>query len=241
MQLFCIPFAGGSATVYSKWKGRLGGKIEIVPLELSGRGDRFGEPLYNDFQAAVGDLYDLILKNMHEDQPYAIFGHSMGALLAYELYVKLALNQNALPVHMFFSGREAPHINLFETNKIKISNLPDNQFLEELKKYNGVTAEFLENQELVNLFLPVIRSDFHIVENYVCKHNHVKLHCPITVLNGTEDYTTEANVNEWKSYTNHPCEIVNVDGGHFFIENQLDVVLEQIQSTLEKAEVKSLV
>ncbi|QWU16642.1 Surfactin synthase thioesterase subunit [Paenibacillus sophorae] len=233
MKLFCIPYAGGSATYYSRWRSYLSKEIKLIPLELSGRGARFGEPLYSSFQDAVDDLYECMIKRLDDREPYAIFGHSMGALIAYELYLKLKENQKHLPIHIFFSGREAPHTNLFGSSKGHINHLPDNQFLEELKKYNGLTEEFLNNSELIELFMPIIRADFFIVENYQYKPDREKLNCSITILNGSQDYITKAGVQAWEKYTKCTCDVVNFEGSHFFVEQNLDKVIDLIQHRLK--------
>ncbi|MCM3132975.1 alpha/beta fold hydrolase [Paenibacillus polysaccharolyticus] len=233
MKLFCLPYAGGSATYYLKWKRQLDRDMVLIPLELSGRGARFEEPLYQNFQDAVEDLYNHLLRELDSDEPYAIFGHSMGALLAFELYRKLQFHENFLPRHMFFSGKEAPHINLFMTRREDIHTLPDDRFLEKIKEYNGVTEEFLNNRELIDMFLPVIRSDFRMVETYRFNTNCNRMHCPITVLRGSHDYMTEEEVQAWETYTTGTCAVVTLDGGHFFIDEHLSQVIHIIHSSIK--------
>ncbi|WP_223869117.1 thioesterase II family protein [Paenibacillus sp. UASWS1643] len=233
LKLFCIPYAGGSATYYLKWRRHLDQDIKLVPLELSGRGARFEEPLHRNFQDAVDDLYNHLLRELDTEEPYAIFGHSMGALFGFELYQKLHFNQKALPRHMFFSGKQAPHINLFMTRREKIHGLPDEQLLEKLKEYNGVTQEFLNNHELIKMFLPVIRADFRMVETYQFIADRYRMNCPITILNGSHDYMTEEEVKAWEMHTTNTCAVISFKGGHFFIDEHLSQVIHIIHSSIK--------
>ncbi|OKP87474.1 hypothetical protein A3842_06340 [Paenibacillus sp. P3E] len=233
MKLFCIPYAGGSATYYLKWRRHLDQDIKLIPLELSGRGERFGEPLYQNFQEAVEDLYIRLLRELDTREPYAIFGHSMGALLAFELYQKLQFNKKFLPRHMFFSGKEAPHINLFLSRREEIHLLPDDRFLEKLKEYNGVTEDFLDSRELIEMFLPVIRADFRMVETYSFIPVRNKMNCPITVLQGRRDYMTDEEVQAWEMHTTGTCVVVPFEGAHFFINEHLSQVIHIIHSSVK--------
>src|SRR5689334_10414639 len=109
MKLFCLPYAGGSALVYKDWKQFFPASIELVPIEYSGHGKRSNQPLYKDVNAAIDDIYGIISKSIIDGLPYAIYGHSMGAMLAYEVAQRLRDNKMPLPVHIIFSGRGVPH------------------------------------------------------------------------------------------------------------------------------------
>ena len=108
IKLFCIPYSGGSADIYYKWKKELDSSIELCPIEIAGRGRRMNEPFYETVAEAAEDISSRILTQIDDDTQYAIFGHSMGALLAYETYFSLMEKCSKEPEHIFFSGRKAP-------------------------------------------------------------------------------------------------------------------------------------
>jgi surfactin synthase thioesterase subunit len=152
IKLFCIPYAGGSAMNYMTWKKLLDNRIQIMPLELAGRGSRINEPLYNNTEEAINDIYNVIYKEL-DGTPYAIFGHSMGTMLTYELLRKITAKMHQEPVHVFFSGRYPPYINAED----KFTHLlPDEEFLAEISELGGMDQEVLQCQELISIFLPVL-------------------------------------------------------------------------------------
>lgn len=106
--LFCFPYAGGSAVAYNKWKKYNNTNIEIIPIELAGRGKRFGEELYDKIEDAVDDVYEIVKSNING--PYGLFGHSMGSIIAYELARKINNSNLPNPEYIFVSGRKPPHI-----------------------------------------------------------------------------------------------------------------------------------
>ncbi|MCU0287008.1 MAG: thioesterase domain-containing protein, partial [Acidobacteria bacterium] len=124
-KLFCLPYAGGSAAIYNKWRPYLDKRIELVPLDLAGRGRRIYDPLYDSIAEAVEDIYNMIEKQL-EDVPYSFFGHSMGGIMVYELAQKIRNLQRPQPIHIFIAGRGAPDIP-GEDEKI-FHKLPEDQF-----------------------------------------------------------------------------------------------------------------
>src|ERR1700738_4611092 len=109
MILFCLPYAGGSEVIYYKWKKYLHPSIQLIPIQLKGRGKRFSEIFYENIEEAVDDIFENV-KDKIVDDDYAIYGHSMGSLLAYELYYKISKLNLKKPKHIFFSGYKAPSI-----------------------------------------------------------------------------------------------------------------------------------
>ncbi len=231
VKLFCIPYAGGSATVYNQWKSLLNKSIELCPLELKGRGKRFGAGFYNDFDDAVNDLFELV-KNDLDHSEFAIWGHSMGSLLAYELGQKILAEKQKDPVHIFFSGRKPPYpLKLVRF----VHKLSDEEFKKEVLKYGGNTKEIFEDKNLASLFLPILRADFRVLETYKFKENRRKFECDISVLYSSEDETTKPDeINEWASVTQKNCKIYDFNGGHFFINDCKNSVVEIINSVLAK-------
>lgn len=226
-KLFCIPYAGGSATIYSKWKKYLDNDIELYPVELAGRGKRCGIPYYASFYEAVDDLFDCI-KNYVSGR-YALFGHSMGSWLALELAYKLIEHGYDSPTHIFFSGNRAPHI--YREEKI-LHKLPDDEFNKEIFKIGGTSNELLENKELLAFFMPIIRSDYKLIENYDYKDHGTYLNCDISVLNGIDDDLKDAQIKGWEKYTKFKCNYYYMKGGHFFINEVVGDVIKVINKTL---------
>jgi surfactin synthase thioesterase subunit len=229
IKLFCFPYAGGSSMVYTKWKKFLGNIVDIEPMELAGRGKRMIEPLNNSLDEVVNDLYEKIIEKINVDTVYTMFGHSMGSTIAYELFYKLKENNKTLPVHMFFSGRFPPYISK-QTNYHK---LPDEEFINSLKRLGGIDSTFTSNKELMDLFLPIIKSDYKMVEEYVYKEKKGAINCNITILNGKRDsITNDVDMKKWCDCTNKNCKMYEFDSDHFFINSHMDDVLQIIQKTL---------
>ena len=162
-RLFCLPYAGGSATVYGKWKNNLHSSIALKLIELAGRGKRFAEPFYDSFTSAVEDICSIV-KNDLDGAPYAIWGHSMGSILAFELAYKLKETGCEEPIHIFFSGRYPPHI--LKNKEQSLYELPDKDFLERIFRLGGTPKEMLENRELQDIFTPILRADYKILNGY---------------------------------------------------------------------------
>lgn len=229
IKLFCLPFAGGSATVYQRWARHLDSSIELCPVELAGRGKRFSELFYDDFDAAVQDLYQTIVRQLNRGEPFAFFGHSMGSLLTYALVHKLKSNGYQEPMHIFFSGRYPPHIMKDRDTHL----LPDEEFKKEIFKFGGTSKEIMENPELQSLFLPILRADYKVINTYTHQPQKGKLNCSISILNGTEDFEViNYSIDEWKDYTLGDCQFYQFDGGHFFINDKVKEITELINNTL---------
>lgn len=223
--LYCLPYAGGSSAIYSKWKQYLDPVIELRPIELSGRGKRFSEPLYKDIQAAVADVFNDIKEEIQQT-PYVLFGHSMGGLIAYELAQHIQKSNAPNPLHVFVSGRSAPHVSR-EDEKM-YSKMDSDKFRKEVLNLGGTPPEFFNHPELLELFLPILKNDFRIVETY--QHNDwaPPLQVDLTVLLGKEDDLTEKHSESWKEYTSQDCDIIYLEGGHFFINDQTMNIIEII-------------
>lgn len=234
VKLFCIPYSGGSANVYYKWKKELDSSIELCPIEIAGRGKRINEPFYETVDEAAEDISNLMLKEINEDTHYAILGHSMGALLAYESYFKLMEKCSKEPEHIFFSGRKAPQD---EMDKTEYYKLPDDEFLKVVFAYGGNTREIMQNEDLFRIFVPILRADFKIAETYTYKPRDKKIMCDITVINGKNDFSVmEIDLDKWSKVAGKSCNYHWIRGNHFFItENAKETVqyLNRMLSTQE--------
>lgn len=230
MILFCLPYAGGSESIYYKWKNHLHTSIQVVPIELKGRGKRFNEFFYESLEEAVDDIFENIKEKIVDDD-FAIYGHSMGSLLAYELYYKIYNENGKMPKHMFFSGYKAPSI-LRKEKQIYL--LPDEEFIKEVIELGGTTQEVAENDELLKLFTPILRSDFKMLEKYLYKEKEDKIQCDISILNGKEDDITLEELLEWKNHGDKGFKVYNFEGNHFFINTNIENITRIINTTLVK-------
>lgn len=226
--LYCFPYSGASASFYLGWTAQLDEKIEIVPVEYPGRGSRFGEKLCNDMDELVEAVLSVIMKNGTEN--CAFFGHSIGGLVAYETALKLRKMGMELPKHMFLSGCTPPHIKYGDR---MIHLLPDDEFLKELVELGGMSEAILNNREILDLYLPVIRADYRIYELYEYKPEQEPLPVDYTVLTGSTDIIAgERNMMEWRLYTSKKFQIRHFEGDHFFIYEQPEILLETIEEQL---------
>lgn len=230
MKLFCFPYAGASAMIYNKWKAHMAEGIELIPVELAGRGKYFGTPFYDSFEDMIEDVYSKIESQL-DDSPYAIFGHSMGSWIAYDLAHKISELKRPMPEHIFFSGRRAPHI---ESRRTKYYELPDDEFLDEIYRLGGTPKELLENKELLMMFLPVLRTDFRLVDLYRYEERPCKLSCNISILSGEEDAISLPDLHAWEEHSSADCTVHMLPGGHFFINEQTVQVTDILNRTLTR-------
>lgn len=228
IRLFCFPYAGGSAGVYIKWKKYLGDFIELYPIELAGRGKRFKDPVYSSMDVAVMDTYNLIREDL-DNRPYSFFGHSMGTVFVCEMMKKVYENKHTMPVHLFLSGRYPPHITY---NKI-FHKMPYDEFVNKIFRLGGTPDEVLKNRELMDIVVPIIRSDYRILETHKYQQDKESWNVDISVFNGRNDHSVIADdINKWGNYTNRKCEIHNFEGGHFFIHDKVKEITQIINSEL---------
>ncbi|MBL4705921.1 MAG: thioesterase [Flavobacteriales bacterium] len=231
VKLFCLPYAGGSATIYNNWTRFLGPGVELIPIELAGRGRRSGDPLYQDVPEAVDDIYAKVVNQILDGQPYAFFGHSMGAMLAYEVIQKIKRNHLPEPIHAFFSGRGAPHL---KSNREKMYHeLNNDDFKKEIMNLGGTPKEFFDYPELLDYLLPILKNDFKISETNVLNEKITPLNCEITAFIGKEeDQIQPENAQGWMHHTSKLCSIYFFNGGHFFINDQYEKMTDIISKQL---------
>jgi len=232
ISLICLPYAGGSAQVYKRWSNKLHSAVRLVPAELAGRGSRMSEPFYSNLEEAVEDLLPLVKETALASDSYALFGHSMGSLLGYELLHALNEEGFPLPSAVFLSGRGAPHC---EQDKARrIHTLPDDEFLNELKKLGGMPDELFRHLELLNMFMPILRADFKLVGEYEYRMRP-PLPLRLTILSGKDDVYVEGSLSEWEHYATRGSELMLFDGGHFFLHEREDEIVEVLNKMLTEA------
>ncbi len=212
MILFCLPYAGESEVIYYSWKKYLNHLVHLEPIELKGRGKRLNEDFYENIEEAIDDIFKNIKCKILYDE-YAIYGHSMGSLLAYELYYRINKENLKLPKHIFFSGCKPPCI----TRKEKqVHLLPDDEFIKEIIDLGGTLMEITENKELIQIFVPILRNDFKMLERYLYKEKGEKIQCDISILNGKKDDITLDEILAWKYHAGKGFKVYNFKGNHFF-------------------------
>ncbi|WP_139488494.1 thioesterase II family protein [Brevibacillus dissolubilis] len=243
-KLFCLPYAGGSAAVlYGKWSRMEFDDLEVIPLELSGHGKRVEEPLYTEMHSMIEDLAAKMVEiissagsDSSDDSPadsgpthtlpYAIFGHSMGALLSYELAHHLQAQGHPLPRHLFCSGGMPPHVQLDST----IHLLPERKFKKVAKSL--LPPSFFFSSELQDLYLPMLKADVQLMETYQHERTEPMLDCDITVLYGTDDKGVAPEIRNWKQYTTQRYQDHAFPGGHFFVHDYPEEILQVIREAL---------
>ena len=229
-KLFCFPYAGGSSFVYEKWRPLLKPEIELVPVELAGRGRRIYDTLYTDITSVIDDVFEMLKDDIYNG-PYALLGHSMGSLITYELAQRLMDIGAPDPQHLFFSGKGAPNIK--RADEKQYHAMADDEFRREIVSLGGTPKEFFEEPELMELFLPILKNDFKIVETYPRRSEIRPFHYDITVFMGkADDHTHEQRVG-WNDYTAAKCNIHYFEGGHFFIHDETDAMVSIINQTIK--------
>ncbi len=228
INLYCLPYAGGSAAIYSSWKNLLMPNVVLKPIELSGRGKRFDESLYDSIDEAVDDVLSIIRDEISKT-PYALFGHSMGGIMVYELAKRIQQEKLPLPLQIFISGKSAP--NIPKERKV-FSQMPIDEFRKEVLNLGGTPKEFFEHPELLELFLPILKNDFRLVETYRFIEKNEVLETNLIILLGKDDDLTKQEGDGWTMLTNRECYIQYFDGGHFFLNEKTEEVVTIINKNL---------
>jgi len=216
LRLICFPFAGGSANTYLPWAGKLPNDVELLAVQLPGRGTRFNESCITELPELIKQLVAAIKPLMQT--PCVFFGHSMGAIIAYELCVALNRQHEELPKLLILSACSAPQ--LAQQNEA-LHCLPTTKFWQEIAAINGTQSEILNNSELLDLLEPSLRADFKIVYNW---RQRSMVNRPPTVpvameiFGGRDDSSVNLEqVNGWKNYSQLGTNTHLFDGDHFFI------------------------
>jgi medium-chain acyl-[acyl-carrier-protein] hydrolase len=230
VRLFCFPYSGASASTYYPWIDILPPSIEVIPLQLPGRGNRVSEKPFTDIKNLIQVLENVLFDSLSE-KPFAFFGHSMGALVAYELSKQLEKNHQLSPLILFVSGHNAPHI---PDRADPIHHLEESDFLDRIRKLNGTPDEVLRDKELVNLLLPILRADFKLSETYEWKLGKI-LSCPIIACGGLQDeYLDKNGLDAWGELTEYGSSIRFFPGDHFYINQNRHSLLQVIAQELNK-------
>ena len=227
VRLFCFPYAGGGASVYRGWGECLPGLVEVCPVQLPGRETRFREPPFARLPLLVEALASALRPYL--DRPFAFFGPSLGALVAFELARRLHRETGMQPVCLFVSGCGAAQTRSRETSTHK---LPAAEFREELRRLDGTPPEVLENDELMDLLLPTLRADFALCETYAYSPGP-PLDCPVSALGGLGDDTVSPqDLDAWREQTTGPFRLRMLAGNHFFLQTNQRLLLQAVAQEL---------
>ncbi len=224
VRLFCFHFAGGSALSFKSWPQYLPKNIELIAIQLPARDGRYTETALTDTRKIVDALSQEIAPYL--DMPYIIFGHSLGALISYELLQ--ALNKpNVRPPHLFIpSAYRAPHL---PARAKPAYTLPDKDFIIRLEEFEGTSKTVLDNEELMAAFLPRIRADFQVLETYQYQQR-TRLNTRILAVMGKDDsHVKDTELMEWEGHTQKSFACRFFEGGHFFIQTAEKELIQMIQ------------
>jgi surfactin synthase thioesterase subunit len=226
-RLFCFPFAGAGASMFREWPGILPKGIHVVGIQLPGRENRIGEPPLRHLRSAAKTIATVLSR--YRDLPFALFGHSVGALLVFEVARELRNSFSCAPIQVFLSGCGAPGS---AKRNAPIHRLPDNLFVQELRRLGGTPEAILGNDEVMQLMLPMLRADFELSETHQYEEQ-APLECPITVLGGLQDAEVRnSDLRGWQSETHASFNIRMFPGDHYFIRSCRTPVLRTIAGQL---------
>lgn len=219
-RLFCFPYAGGGAAAYRQWVDALPPAVELLPVKLPGRENRLRERPFTWLPALIEEVARAL--RPYFDLPFAFWGHSMGALIGFELARYLRRINEAEPVHLFVSGYPAPQL---PASGPFIHQLPQADFIDELRRLRGTPEAVLQHAELMALLLPTLRADFTLLETYVYVAE-APLDCSISAFGGLEDGRASPNqLLAWREQTQRNFQLHLFPGDHFFLnENRAQLL-----------------
>lgn len=229
LRLFCFPYAGGNHTIFRLWQSHLPEGVELCAVQLPGRGASAGESPFTRMESLVPVVAKTVVPAC--DRPFAFFGHSMGAMVAFEMARHLRREKGLEPVQLFVSGRRAPHLPHTDEHTYE---LPDAEFIEELRRIKGTPDEVLSNPELMQMMIPTIRADFEVCHSYEWSHEP-PLSCGIVAYGGLGDEDEDKKKLEaWREVTTGSFSVRMFPGDHFFIHTSEVLLLRALAKDLHQ-------
>ncbi|MEU4338067.1 alpha/beta fold hydrolase [Micromonospora lupini] len=228
LRLVCFPHAGGSASFYHPLSAALPEQVEVVAVQYPGRQERRHEQPLD----TIADLADEAFRALRHwaDRPLALFGHSMGAVIAFEVARRLEQHLDVSPAMLYASGRRAPSRVRHTTVHLR----SDDGIITELRRLSGTDTTLLADPEVVRMIMPAVRGDYTAIERYRAQGD-ASVRCPITVLTGRDDpQTTADEAAAWRGHTTADTTVTTFPGGHFFIMSHQDAVLAELRSSLTR-------
>ena len=227
--MFCFSSAGQGASMFRSWAGYLQPDIEVCAVQLPGRESRWGEPPFADVRQLARAMAPAVM--LHASRPFVFYGHSLGALVCFELARHLRRDYGIAPRHLFVSSHRAPQL---PNTHPQLSQLPDPEFLAEIdRRHGGIPAEVAGNAEIMTLMLPCLRADYRMFEMYEHAADGV-LDCPISAFGGQEDsWVPRRELEAWADQTAGRFELRMMPGAHFFLQSSRDELLSTIAEDLK--------
>jgi medium-chain acyl-[acyl-carrier-protein] hydrolase len=214
LRLFCFPFAGAGTSAFRGWAAGLPASIGVCPVRLPGRESRLAEVPFRHMEPLVRALAEAILPFI--DPPFAFYGHSMGAAIAFELTRLLRRANRSLPAALFVSGARAPR---FRLGHVPLPEPTEAEFLRDLDRLEGIPPEVRQNPDLLRLVLPALQADTALYRRYVYREEP-PLDCPIFAYGGAEDPNVRReHLDAWRNETTGAFSLRIFPGGHFFIDS----------------------
>lgn len=232
MKLITIPYAGGNKFSLAGLNPFLKDDVEIINVELSGRGARMSEARHTSIPEMVDDLFKTY--KHHFSGKYALYGHSLGGTLGHLLIRRLTDEGYPLPLYFFVTGNGAPRSK--ETNKLTKTPrhlMTDAEFKAELRNMGGCPKEVLNNEQLMDFFTPILKDDFKAIESYTYTRD-VPYNVPLLVIVGTEESYTDEDIALWGEETCADFHWFRLPGNHFFILNHFEKIAQLIKESLKK-------
>lgn len=227
LRLVCLPYAGGSASIYSGWAKALPANVELVAIQPPGRANRLSEKAHTRMESLVEEIYAAVSPLL--EIPYVVFGHSLGSRVAFELVRMMRRRGLRLPEHFIASGSPAPDLPAHSKN---IHDLPKEQFIQELRELNGTPEAVLAHEELIALLLPLLRADFMLSETYAFSPEP-PLDCSSSIFSGEYDREIgPEQLSAWRPHFLGSSEITMFPGDHFFVDSLRPSVLSQVNGLL---------
>jgi len=229
IRLVCFPYAGGAASIFHSWPSQLPEEVEVWAVELPGRGSRIGEPAFTSMAPLIEAAARFLAPYL--DPPFVFFGHSMGAMIAFELARKLRDDYGFEPSRLLVSGRRAPHIPDLDR---PCYDLPQPELIQKLRRMKGTPQELLEDPEMMDLLIPILRADFSICQTHRYQPGE-RLPVPIAAFGGIEDdEETPDLLEEWARHTTQEFSLRLLPGNHFFLHSSQRLLMAMLSEELRQ-------
>ncbi|MCC6176230.1 MAG: thioesterase [Chloroflexi bacterium] len=230
LRLFCFPHSGGGAAQYTRWPADLPPDIEVCAVQLPGREQRVSEAPFSHMAPLVEELLRVLAP--YFEAPFAFFGHSLGGFISFDLARALRRQGRTGPLHLFVAGSRAPQL---PSRLPDLHHLPDPEFIDGLRRYEGTPDEALQNADLMRLLLPMLRADFSLTEtnDYV---QEPPFDVPISVFGGLDDPVVERfELTAWREHTTRALTLRMLPGDHFFVQSARSLLLSALVEDLEES------
>ncbi|GAA4214141.1 thioesterase II family protein [Pedobacter jeongneungensis] len=228
INIICLPFAGGNKHSLRFLEKEFRPEMRYISFDSPGKGVRAAEKLLTNLNEIVDDFYLQIIPYLSSN--YVLYGHSMGGKICYLLLKKIILEGKQMPLHVFFSGCQAPSISLKNTLG---AELPHEEFIDHLRSFGGMPEEIINDKDSLDYFLPIIRADFIATQNHIYKKTK-PFKIPISILTGSEEAFAEKNLVKWKKETSSSVNFYVLQGNHFFIYDNGKQMADLFYKSLKK-------